>query len=213
MRISPLAATRSPHRWPSDLPMGGHLFSPRFCPDLSVIHPRLCRDASWRPDLKKAEEAMEILEASDKRWQDGDMRVRRTAAGMLVAEEQFRRIVTESRASRSSMPDRRRSIRPLETRRHIGNWPERQHETTGADHPGGCDVTPDPRAARVRGSRADRHTARRVRGSLYRRMRTSIPSRIRSRPKSNSASMSSSSSSEPESIARWSAGKPSGAVS
>ena len=38
---------------------------------------------------------MEILEASDKRWQDGDMRVRRTAAGMLVAEEQFRRIVTE----------------------------------------------------------------------------------------------------------------------
>lgn len=45
--------------------------------------------------MKKAEEAMEILEASDKRWQDGDMRVRRTAAGMLVAEEQFRRIVTE----------------------------------------------------------------------------------------------------------------------
>jgi len=45
--------------------MGGHLFSPRFCPDVSVIHPRLCRDTSWRPDLKKAEEVMEILEAYD----------------------------------------------------------------------------------------------------------------------------------------------------
>jgi transposase len=45
--------------------MGGHLFSPRFCPDLSVIHPRLDRDASWRPELKKAEEVMEILEAYD----------------------------------------------------------------------------------------------------------------------------------------------------
>jgi hypothetical protein len=28
-----------------------------------------------------------------KRWQDGDMRKRWTAAGMLVAEQQFRRIV------------------------------------------------------------------------------------------------------------------------
>jgi putative transposase len=27
-----------------------------------------------------------------KRWQDGDMRKRWTAAGMLVAEQQFRRI-------------------------------------------------------------------------------------------------------------------------
>ena len=28
-----------------------------------------------------------------KRWQDGDMRKRWTAAGMLVAEQQFRRII------------------------------------------------------------------------------------------------------------------------
>jgi hypothetical protein len=51
-----------------------------------------------------------------KRWQDGDMRKRWTAAGMLVAEQQFRRIVgyrdlaklitaIERHAARTALPD------------------------------------------------------------------------------------------------------------
>src|SRR5450755_584109 len=34
-----------------------------------------------------------VSQRNVKRWQDGDMRKRRTAAGMLVAEQQFRRII------------------------------------------------------------------------------------------------------------------------
>ncbi len=37
-----------------------------------------------------------------KRWQDGDMRKRWTAAGMLVAEQQFRRIIGYCATSPSS---------------------------------------------------------------------------------------------------------------
>jgi putative transposase len=51
-----------------------------------------------------------------KRWQDGDMRKRWTAAGMLVAEQQFRRIIgyrdlaklitaIERHAARSALPN------------------------------------------------------------------------------------------------------------
>jgi hypothetical protein len=58
--------------------------------------------------LKKAEELIEILEAYDKRWQDGDMRKRWIAAGKLVAEQQFRRILKSRscscRLARSDSP-------------------------------------------------------------------------------------------------------------
>ena len=42
------------------------------------------------------ESMLEIVRSTQrnvKRWQDGDMRKRWTAAGMLVAEQQFRRII------------------------------------------------------------------------------------------------------------------------
>ena len=42
------------------------------------------------------ESMIEIVRAharNVKRWQDGDMRKRWTAAGMLVAEQQFRRVI------------------------------------------------------------------------------------------------------------------------
>jgi putative transposase len=38
-------------------------------------------------------EIVRYTQRNVKRWQDGDMRKRWTAAGMLVAEQQFRRIV------------------------------------------------------------------------------------------------------------------------
>jgi hypothetical protein len=46
--------------------MGGHRISPRFCPEASVVGRALLstRDPG-RPAVKRAEEAMEILEAYD----------------------------------------------------------------------------------------------------------------------------------------------------
>ena len=38
-------------------------------------------------------EIVRYTQRNVKRWQDGDMRKRWTAAGMLVAEQQFRRII------------------------------------------------------------------------------------------------------------------------
>ncbi len=38
-------------------------------------------------------EIVRYTQRNVKRWQDGDMRRRWTAAGMLVAEQQFRRII------------------------------------------------------------------------------------------------------------------------
>src|SRR4051794_28524516 len=38
-------------------------------------------------------EIVRFTQRNVKRWQDGDMRKRWTAAGMLVAEQQFRRII------------------------------------------------------------------------------------------------------------------------
>jgi putative transposase len=38
-------------------------------------------------------EIVRYTQRNVKRWQDGDMRKRWTAAGMLVAEKQFRRII------------------------------------------------------------------------------------------------------------------------
>ena len=38
-------------------------------------------------------EIVRYTQRSVKRWQDGDMRKRWTAAGMLAAEQQFRRII------------------------------------------------------------------------------------------------------------------------
>ena len=38
-------------------------------------------------------EVVRYTQRNVKRWQDGDMRKRWTAAGMLVAEQQFRRVI------------------------------------------------------------------------------------------------------------------------
>jgi len=38
-------------------------------------------------------EIVRYTQRNVKRWQDGDMRERRTVTGMLVAEHQFRRII------------------------------------------------------------------------------------------------------------------------
>src|ERR1700757_1746802 len=66
MKTSPWAATESPRWWPPVLPMGGRLFSPRFCPVAPVLGRALSstRDPR-RAAVKKPEEAMEILEAYD----------------------------------------------------------------------------------------------------------------------------------------------------
>src|SRR5579863_8831636 len=46
--------------------MGGQLFSPRFCPEVSVLDRALLSTrAIWRPTVKRPEEVMEILEAFD----------------------------------------------------------------------------------------------------------------------------------------------------
>src|SRR5438477_5981034 len=47
--------------------MGGHLFSPRFCPEVPVVGRALVstRDPRRAEIVKKPEEAMEILEAYD----------------------------------------------------------------------------------------------------------------------------------------------------
>ncbi len=55
-----------------------------------------------------------------KRWQDGDMRLRWAAAGMLAAASQFRRVKGYRAAPRSSprAPSRRRRRRPVHHRCH-----------------------------------------------------------------------------------------------
>jgi len=76
-------------------------------------------------------EIVRYTQRNVKRWQDGDMRKRWTAAGMLVAEQQFRRIigyrdlaklVSRSNATTSSPPRRTGTIRalarPLPSDRH-----------------------------------------------------------------------------------------------
>jgi putative transposase len=43
--------------------------------------------------VREHDQVVRHTQRNVKRWQDGDMRKRWTAAGMLVAEQQFRRIV------------------------------------------------------------------------------------------------------------------------
>jgi len=62
-----------------------------------------------------------------KRWQDGDMRKRWTAAGMLQAEQQFRRIIGYSDLAKLVIAIERRRL----TAEHLDN-PERVNETPSA---------------------------------------------------------------------------------
>jgi hypothetical protein len=66
-----------------------------------------------------------------KRWQDGDMRKRWTAAGMLLAEQQFGRIIAATATSpRSSSPS---SATPSTLRRRTPA-PERLPSPLPSDH-------------------------------------------------------------------------------
>src|ERR1700750_2470627 len=75
--------------------MGGHGFSPRFCPEVSVIGRALSStrdlEAGW---MKRAEEAMEILEAYDMTGslrRGGRLVAAREAAGGGLPERERRR--------------------------------------------------------------------------------------------------------------------------
>src|SRR5579875_1013175 len=67
--VGPARAARSrrlPPTRPRFLPMGGHGFSPRFCPEAPVVGRALLSTRDLRSGaVKKPEEAMEILEAYD----------------------------------------------------------------------------------------------------------------------------------------------------
>jgi hypothetical protein len=58
-------------------------------------------------------EIVRYTQRNVKRWQDGDMRKRWTAAGMLVAEQQFRRIIGYRDLASSSSPS---SVTPFSPR-------------------------------------------------------------------------------------------------
>ncbi len=64
---------------------------------LTLMRPRITgKLATTQYSTNPCESMLEIvrfIQRNVKRWQDGDMRKRWTAAGMLVAEQQFRRII------------------------------------------------------------------------------------------------------------------------
>jgi putative transposase len=59
-----------------------------------------------------------------KRWQDGDMRKRWTAAGMLVAEQQFRRIIGYRDLAKLVIAIERHTLLTAEKNRHRQQNPE-----------------------------------------------------------------------------------------
>jgi transposase-like protein len=64
------------------------------------------------------ESMIEIVRSTQrnvKRWQDGDMRKRWTAAGMLVAEQQFRRIIGYRHLAKLVIASERRAARHAKT--------------------------------------------------------------------------------------------------
>ena len=87
--------------------MGGHGFSPRFCPEASVVGRALCQRAIWRPAVKKPEEVMEILEAYDLA---GTLRGAAALAG--CDHKTVARVVAAREAGGGGLPERERR-RPL----------------------------------------------------------------------------------------------------
>jgi transposase-like protein len=59
----------------------------------SLTDPQLAKTLSSMNPCESMIEIVRYTQRNVKRWQDGDMRKRWTAAGMLVAEQQFRRII------------------------------------------------------------------------------------------------------------------------
>jgi len=57
-------------------------------------------------------EIVRYTQRNVKRWQDGDMRKRWTAAGMLAAEQQFRRIIGYRDLAKLVIAIKRRAIHP-----------------------------------------------------------------------------------------------------
>jgi hypothetical protein len=100
-------------------------------------------------------EIVRYTQRNVKSWQSGDMRLRWSAAGMLEAERQFRRIIgyrdlasspsrssgRSSESSRSPPPRRRRS--PLHPSEIIHSGPSSRSSTTDG-HPPATEVTRQP---------------------------------------------------------------------
>src|SRR5947209_17763399 len=88
--------------------MGGHGFSPRFCPEASVLGGALVSTRDLRrAAVKKPEEAMEILEAYDA---TGSLRGAAALAG--CDHKTVARLVAARDAAGGGLPERARS-RPL----------------------------------------------------------------------------------------------------
>ena len=74
-----------------------------------------------RPRRTRARSMIEIVRHTQrnvKRWQDGDMRKRWTAAGMLVAEQQFRRIIGYSDLAKLVIAIERHALLTAEKNHH-----------------------------------------------------------------------------------------------
>src|SRR5437660_6596073 len=87
--------------------MGGHLFSPRFCPRMPVLRGALLSTRYLEGRMKKPEEAMEILEAYDL---TGSLRGAAALAG--CDHKTVARLVAAREAAGGVPPVRARS-RPL----------------------------------------------------------------------------------------------------
>jgi putative transposase len=69
-------------------------------------------------------EIVRYTQRNVKRWQDGDMRKRWTAAGMLVAEQQFRRIIGYRDLAKLVIAIERHTLLTAEKNRHRQQNPE-----------------------------------------------------------------------------------------
>ena len=91
--------------------MGGHGFSPRFCPEAPVLGRALLSTRDLRrAAVKRGEEAMEILEAYDRR-------------ARCVARRRWRGVIT--RRSRGWSPRGRRRVAGCRSGRAVGRWSTR----------------------------------------------------------------------------------------
>ena len=77
-------------------------------------------------------EIIRYTQRNVKRWHDGDMRKRWTAAGMLVAEQQFRRIIGYRDLAKLVIAIERHTHLAAETNR------ERQHNRERGECPRNC---------------------------------------------------------------------------
>jgi hypothetical protein len=75
-----------------------------------AITGRLAKTLSSTNPIESMIEIVRHTQRNVKRWQDGDMRKRWTAAGMLQAEQQFRRVVGYTDLSELVIADQRRHL-------------------------------------------------------------------------------------------------------